>query len=147
MEVFGWVLAGFTGIVTVLIGWQIYMVVWLKREMRAALKKMLEKAKGEAIGTAMYNIAQHAQRNGDYAYALSSYIKAAHNLKEIDTHKEEIELCLDFIENILGKINHEKLVIVLPKETIIEYYNMLYRVNQRSKGLAALYLHQVKEEM
>lgn len=144
MGAFEWILTGYIGVTSVLIGWQVYAVIYIERRIRSVAKSVLDKelpkAKGEAIGTAIFKIADQAQRNGDLGYALTSFIQAAYNLKNTGSFSEEIELSLDHVEKILGRIDPDKIAMILPKNTEMEYYNMLRSINDRSRGLADLFL-------
>lgn len=145
---YGAFLAGASFLTTVLIGWQIITSLGVKRtatrEARNAVKAYMDteipKIRGEAIGTALFNVASQAWRIGDLGNAISGFIKAANSLKNAEGFENEIDTSLDYVNLILNDPRLERKKFKLPSKHIIGYYNMLFNLNDRGMNLAQLFL-------
>ena len=58
MEAFGWVLAGFCGITAVLIAWQIFSIIAVRKIINKQVNDALPKIEGEAVGVALMSTAK-----------------------------------------------------------------------------------------
>lgn len=142
MEFYGWVIAILSLLVTILIGWQIYNVMYIDAKIKDSLKsaidnqyKIIDKrtksAKDEAIGTSLYNVGQAMFYNGFYDLAMDNYIKAIGAISDSEMEKKEahVDLCFSKIILTIKKIKEQSDEYSVSEKALASYINLLLPLN------------------
>lgn len=125
-------------LVTTLIGWQIYNVIYIDAKVKKSLKRAIDdqyeiidkrtkSAKEEAIGTSLFNLGQAMFYNGFYDLALDNYIKSVNAIHccEIENKEAHIEKCFEKIMLTINKIGAQQDKYSLDERSLAIYINLL----------------------
>lgn len=133
-------------LVTVLIGWQIYNVIYVESRVKKSLEGIVktldekierrtEGAKEEAIGTSLYNLGLIMFHNKLYEFALDNFIKSigATNKSFMDKKDVHIEQTIGAIMTTIHcmKKDNDKDKYTIPERTLASYSNLLLELHDK----------------
>lgn len=133
-------------LVTTLIGWQIYNIIYVEERVKKSigntlgnLNKKIESstdaAKEEAIGTSLFNLGQVMFHNGLYEFALDNFIKSVGAITKSNMDKKEVHI-QNTINAIMVTINRMKKDVdrdkyTIPEGTVASYSDLLLRLHDK----------------
>lgn len=140
----GVIIAILSLLVTILIGWQIYNVIYVenrvRKSMESVIKNLDEKiesrtksAKEEAIGTSLYNLGLIMFYNKLYEFALDNFIKSIgatskSDMEKKDAHVEQtLRAIITTIHCMEKDIDKDKYTIT--ERTLASYSNLLIELH------------------
>lgn len=125
-------------LITILIGWQIYNVIYIDTKIKSSLNRAIEEqseiidkrtesAKEEAVGTSLFNVGQAMFYNKFYDLALDNYIKAINAIynSEMNNKEAHVEKCFEKIMLTIEKIKVQSYRYTLNKNSLASYINLL----------------------
>lgn len=122
--------AALSMLVTVLIGWQIYNIIYLGKTVRKIVRReianevdILRKEIAFSTGTSLFNISESMKELNVYNHSMTGYIKALCELYKENPNSEEVSLCFDRIDEVINLCASKKLV--LPSYGLTKYLDML----------------------
>lgn len=138
-------------LVTVLIGWQIYTVVDIRKRVRVMAQAEIAKAvaglerkayeyRCESIGTAMYNIAEYEMDNGAYNFAFKCMLRALCELYEENPASGEVSLCFEQLQCIIEALRREEKFIAVPKNVRMAMVDGLLKIKDRRRDVIVDYI-------
>lgn len=125
-------------LVTTLIGWQIYNVIYIDSKINKSLKRAIDdqceiidkrtkSAKDEAIGTSLFNVGQAMFYNKFYDLALDNYIKAINAIynSQMNNKEAHVEKCFEKIKLTIEKIEIQPNKYTVDEKALVSYINLL----------------------
>lgn len=129
-----------SGLVTALVGFQIYNEVSMKRRIdnrvKDLLKPELERIKKEislSTGTSLFNIAEAMHEINLLDHAFTGYIKALCELWNENPNSSEVDMCFDKLKCMIK--NNKGRDIILPEWATCRYIEMLSQIKDPRKQI------------
>lgn len=133
MEAFGWVLAGFCGITAVLIAWQIFSIIAVRKIINKQVNDALPKIEGEAVGVALMSTAKLFEDRNE-GEAVKYNLLAIREFSKSDKRQREIEDCLGVVERTLRWLDANQRSIRLKQDEMFDFVETLRKINsEKSK--------------